>query len=53
MTEITTSWICLFAPLAAVAVIALGGNRLSRRTAGVISTGSVLLPLSRRRIGRS
>jgi NADH-quinone oxidoreductase subunit L len=43
MTEITTSWICLFAPLAAVAVIALGGNGLSRRAAGVISTGSVFL----------
>ena len=31
MTEITASWICLFTPLAAVAVIALGGNRLTRR----------------------
>jgi len=43
MTEITTSWICLFCPLAAVVVIALGGNRFSRRAAGVISTGSVFL----------
>src|SRR5438874_3157697 len=43
MTEITTAWICLFCPLVAVAVIALGGNRLSRRAAGVISTGSVFL----------
>ncbi|HST25507.1 MAG TPA: NADH-quinone oxidoreductase subunit L [Gaiellaceae bacterium] len=43
MTEITTSWICLFTPLAAVAVIALGGNRFTRRAAGLISTGSVAL----------
>ena len=43
MTAITTAWICLFMPLAAVAVIALGGNALSRRAAGVISTGSVAL----------
>jgi NADH-quinone oxidoreductase subunit L len=42
-TAITTAWICLFTPLAAVAVIALGGNVLSRRAAGVISTGSVAL----------
>jgi NADH-quinone oxidoreductase subunit L len=40
-TVVTSSWICLFLPLAAVAVIALGGNRFSRRAAGVISTGSV------------
>src|SRR2546430_14940264 len=43
MTEITTAWICLFCPLVAVVAIALGGNRLSRRAAGVISTGSVAL----------
>src|ERR1700687_3441037 len=43
MTEITTSWICLFSPLVAVVVIALGGNRFSRRAAGVISAGSVAL----------
>src|SRR5437667_6652760 len=43
MTEITTAWICLFLPLAAVVVIALGGNRFSRRAAGLISTGSVAL----------
>jgi NADH-quinone oxidoreductase subunit L len=41
VTEITTAWICLFCPLAAVGVIALAGNRLSRRAAGVIATGSV------------
>ena len=43
MTEITASWICLFLPLLGVAVITLGGNRFSRRAAGVISTGSVAL----------
>jgi NADH-quinone oxidoreductase subunit L len=43
MPEITAAWICLFLPLAAVAVIALGGDRFSRRAAGVISTGSVAL----------
>ncbi len=43
MTEITTSWICLFAPLAGAALITLGGNQLSRRAAGVISTGSVFV----------
>jgi NADH-quinone oxidoreductase subunit L len=42
-TEITTAWICLFTPLAAVALITLGGNALSRRAAGIISTGSVAL----------
>ena len=41
MTEITTAWICLFTPLAAVALITLGGNAFSRRAAGIISTGSV------------
>jgi NADH-quinone oxidoreductase subunit L len=43
MTEITTSWICLFCPLVAVVVIALGGNLFSRRAAGVIATSSVAL----------
>src|SRR5215470_8184104 len=43
MTVVTASWICLFLPLLAVAVITLGGNALSRRAAGVISTGSVAL----------
>src|SRR5262245_66411363 len=42
-TAITTAWICLFAPLAGVALITLGGNALSRRAAGIISTGSVAL----------
>jgi NADH-quinone oxidoreductase subunit L len=43
VTEITTAWICLFLPLGAVGLIVLGGNRLSRRAAGVIATGSVAL----------
>ena len=43
MTVVTASWVCLFLPLAAVAVIALGGNGFSRRAAGIISTGSVAL----------
>ena len=43
MTEITTAWICLFLPLGAVGVIALGGNVLSRRAAGRIATGMVFL----------
>src|SRR6478736_398388 len=42
-TEITTAWICLFTPIAAVALITLGGNALSRRAAGIVSTGSVAL----------
>ena len=42
-TVVTCGWICLFLPLGAVAVIALGGNSFSRRAAGVISTGSVAL----------
>jgi NADH-quinone oxidoreductase subunit L len=42
-TIVTTAWICLFLPLVAVALITLGGNALSRRAAGVISTGSVFL----------
>jgi NADH-quinone oxidoreductase subunit L len=41
VTVITTAWICLFTPLAAVAVIALSGNALSRRVAGILSTASV------------
>jgi NADH-quinone oxidoreductase subunit L len=37
---IAGAWICLLAPLAAVLAIALGGNRLSRRAAGYLATGS-------------
>jgi NADH-quinone oxidoreductase subunit L len=43
MTEISTAWICLFLPLGAVGVIALGGNVLSRKAAGRIATGAVFL----------
>jgi NADH-quinone oxidoreductase subunit L len=34
------AWVCLLAPLAGVLAIALGGNRLSRRSAGYLATGS-------------
>ncbi len=34
------AWVCLLTPLAAVCAIALGGNRLSRRAAGYLATGS-------------
>ncbi|HEY5159720.1 MAG TPA: NADH-quinone oxidoreductase subunit L [Gaiellaceae bacterium] len=37
------AWICLLAPLAAVLVIALGGNRLSRCAAGYLATGSTVI----------
>ena len=37
------AWACLLAPLAAVLVIALGGNRLSRRAAGYLATSSTAL----------
>jgi NADH-quinone oxidoreductase subunit L len=32
------AWICLLSPLVAACLITLGGNRLSRRTAGYLST---------------
>src|SRR5437764_14326472 len=32
------AWLCLVSPLAAAALIALGGNRLSRRGAGYLAT---------------
>jgi NADH-quinone oxidoreductase subunit L len=38
---ITASWICLGLPLAAALAITLTGNRLSRRGAGYLATGSV------------
>ncbi len=41
MTEITTAWICLFLPLAATVAIALAGNALGRRAAGLLATGAV------------
>src|SRR3954451_14922479 len=37
----TGAWICLAAPLAGVALIILGGTRISRRTAGWLATLSV------------
>ena len=38
---ITAAWVCLFSPLAAAVLITLGGNRLSRRASGYLSTLSV------------
>jgi NADH-quinone oxidoreductase subunit L len=35
---IAGAWICLLAPLVSTGVIALGGGRLSRRTAGYVAT---------------
>jgi NADH-quinone oxidoreductase subunit L len=37
------AWLCLFAPLAGTALITLGGTRISRRTAGWLSTTSVFV----------
>ena len=37
------AWICLVAPLAGALAITLAGTRISRRTAGYLSTGSVLV----------
>ena len=39
----TSAWVCLLAPLAAVFAIALGGNRLPRRAAGYLATGSTVV----------
>ena len=38
---IAAAWVCLFSPLAAAVLITLGGNRLSRRASGYLSTLSV------------
>jgi NADH-quinone oxidoreductase subunit L len=38
---IAAAWVCLFVPLGATLLIALGGNRWSRRGAGYLATGSV------------
>jgi NADH-quinone oxidoreductase subunit L len=38
-----SAWVCLLAPLTAVLAIALGGNRLPRRTAGYLATGSTVI----------
>jgi NADH-quinone oxidoreductase subunit L len=40
---ITTAWICLLSPLAAAALITLGGTRITRRQAGYLATLSVLV----------
>ncbi len=40
---ITGAWICLFSPLAGAMLITLAGGRISRRTAGWISTLSVFV----------
>ncbi len=40
---IAAAWICLISPLVATALITVGGNRLSRRGAGFLSTFSVLV----------
>ena len=42
---ITAAWICLLSPLAAAALITLGGTRISRRQAGYLATLSVLVSL--------
>jgi NADH-quinone oxidoreductase subunit L len=38
---ILAAWICLLAPLAAALAITLAGNRITRRGAGYLATGSV------------
>jgi NADH-quinone oxidoreductase subunit L len=40
---ITAAWICLLSPLAAAALITLGGTRITRRQAGYLATLSVLV----------
>jgi NADH-quinone oxidoreductase subunit L len=40
---IAGGWICLVAPLAGTIAITLAGNRLSRRSAGIVATGSVVV----------
>jgi NADH-quinone oxidoreductase subunit L len=39
----TAAWIALFAPAAAVTLLALGGNSVSRHAAGLIATGGTLV----------
>ncbi len=43
MTAVTAAWICLLSPLASVLLITLGGNWITRRQAGVISTLSTFV----------
>jgi NADH-quinone oxidoreductase subunit L len=40
---IVAAWICLISPLAAAFAITLSGNRLSRRGAGYLATGSAVV----------
>jgi NADH-quinone oxidoreductase subunit L len=40
---IAGAWLCLFAPLAGAILITLAGERISRRTAGWLSTASVFV----------
>ena len=43
---IAAAWLCLLAPLAGALVITFAGQRLSRRAAGWLSTGSVFVAFS-------
>jgi NADH-quinone oxidoreductase subunit L len=40
---IAASWVCLFSPAAAAAILALAGNLVNRRQAGLITAASVLV----------
>ena len=40
---ITGAWVCLLAPLAGFLAILLAGTRITRRQAGIVSTGSVFV----------
>jgi NADH-quinone oxidoreductase subunit L len=40
---IASAWVCLLSPLAAAALITLGGTRITRRQAGYLATTSVLV----------
>jgi NADH-quinone oxidoreductase subunit L len=40
---IASAWIALFSPAAAVFLLALGGQRISRRMAGIIASGSTFV----------
>jgi NADH-quinone oxidoreductase subunit L len=53
MIVVTTAWTCLFLPLVAVLVIALGWNVLTRRAAALVATGSVLLAFASAVVGFS
>jgi NADH-quinone oxidoreductase subunit L len=40
---IAASWVCLFSPAAAVVILALAGNRVTRHQAGLVAAASVLV----------